>query len=338
MTATRLTAVLLSLWAVPAAAQRLEPAETLADARPWYQDVPLDAREAARKLFKSGNALFKNGILARAAPEYAEALKHWDHPNIHYNLGLAQMNLDQPVEAHANFIAALKYGEAPLQQVRFTLAKSFKDLLERQLSLVQIRCDELGARVEMDGQLLFTGPGAHEAFVRPGPHVIVASKEGLVTNEVARTFEHGARVALNLKLNAEEEMIQYRRRWSPAVPLSFLAAGAAVAAGGGGLFYAGVKAKRDAEGAATSQCPEGCDPPLDGMSAKRAQSARLQRAAIGAFAVGGATFIVGVVLEVLNRTEPFRRPYEVDAPAEPKLSLIPMLDNNVRGAVAAAHF
>jgi hypothetical protein len=54
--------------------------------------------------------------------------------------------------------------------------------------------------------------------------------------------------------------------------------------------------------------------------------------------VGGAALATGAVLQLFNRTHPVRRAYEVDVPAEPKLSLLPLLDNNARGAVAVAHF
>src|ERR1700733_7519084 len=47
--------------------------------------------------------------------EQRDALKHWDHPAIHYNLALAQMELAQPIEAYDNLTTAIKYGDAPLQ-------------------------------------------------------------------------------------------------------------------------------------------------------------------------------------------------------------------------------
>jgi hypothetical protein len=348
VTVTKSTIVALILWAAPAASvspqspPNQQPAETLDDPRPWYHGVPLDTRDKARELFFSGNALFKNGILKRAASKYVEALELWDHPNIHYNLALAQMNLNQPVEAHANFIASLKYGEEPLQQVRFTLAKSFKDLLEHQLALVQIHCDEPRAKVEMDGQLLFTAPGAHEAFVRPGPHVISASKAGFVRNEVARTFEHGARVAFDLKLNTEEELTTYKRRWSPAVPWSVLGTGAAVALVGGGLYYGARFKAKEAEDAVRGQCSNGCALVPVGDHQRRTQRDLLQGSAFVAIAAGGAAILTGSVLAILNRTHPVIRRYEPDVPptsaSQPAITLAPLLDDHARGLVAVGHF
>src|SRR3569832_1835287 len=83
------------------------------DTRPWAAVVKKSEQEAARKLFHDGNVQLNDGLFAKAAEVYKQALTHWDHPAIHYNLALALMNLDQPIESQANFRVAVEVGGAP---------------------------------------------------------------------------------------------------------------------------------------------------------------------------------------------------------------------------------
>src|SRR2546423_895823 len=67
------------------------------DTRPWAAGVQPTEQRAALQMFHDGNVFLNDGLFAKAGDKYKEALKHWDHPAIHYNLALAQMNLDQPI-------------------------------------------------------------------------------------------------------------------------------------------------------------------------------------------------------------------------------------------------
>jgi len=93
--------------------------ETLQDGatgeRPWAAGVSNAEQKAALEEFHKANLLLNDGLFARAADGYRAALKHWDHPAIHYNLALALLNLDQPVEAFDHLQVSVKFGEAPLQ-------------------------------------------------------------------------------------------------------------------------------------------------------------------------------------------------------------------------------
>src|SRR5438128_85746 len=75
---------------------------TAAAERPWAHGVAEAEQKAALGLFREANILLNDGLFARAADQYRAALKHWDHPAIHYNLALALVNLDQPVDAFDN--------------------------------------------------------------------------------------------------------------------------------------------------------------------------------------------------------------------------------------------
>ncbi len=150
--------------------------------RPWARGVPKDRQSKAIGLFREGNAALKESLFPKAAAMYRDALQVWDHPAVHYNLALALVNLDQPLEVHEHLTAALKYGPAPLDDDKFQQAQRYLALIERQLTKVKITCTFSGASVRLDGRPLFTAPGEWEGQVRAGPHTMTASLEGYLSD------------------------------------------------------------------------------------------------------------------------------------------------------------
>src|SRR3954454_2214857 len=92
--------------AVSGQAQSELPGSKAAE-RPWVLGVSAVEQKAALNLFREGNALLKESLFVQAAAKYREALRHWNHPGIHYNLALALLNLDQPVEVYKQLETAL---------------------------------------------------------------------------------------------------------------------------------------------------------------------------------------------------------------------------------------
>lgn len=319
-----------------------EPAP-LVEEHAWSHGVPAESRRAAEVLFKEGNALLKESIVGSAALKYREALGHWDHPNIHYNLALALMVLDQPVETHEHLLAAMKYGPEPLAKERFEHARNYLALLEKQLARVKVRCDVEGAQVALDGKPLFTPPGEYDGLVRAGRHTVVASKEGFVTNQSVRTLEGGTASLIHLPLMTMAELTTTRRRWSTWMPWSVVGAGAAVALAGGWLQYdAGQKVDWvDRESVARCPVPGGCASEPADLASARSRADTLRSASIGAYAVGGAAVAAGAVLLFLNRGQTSVLRYE-DAPGAPPpvaaLEVAPLLDPDRPGLVATLRF
>ncbi|MCG8418619.1 MAG: hypothetical protein MJE77_11825 [Proteobacteria bacterium] len=62
----------------------------------------INKRQAARQRFLAGNQLLRNGLHARAVTTYKEALGLCEHPAFYYNLAVAQIALDQYLEAHGS--------------------------------------------------------------------------------------------------------------------------------------------------------------------------------------------------------------------------------------------
>src|SRR5439155_14486907 len=137
----------------------------------------------------------------KAAERFKDALKHWDHPAIHYNLALAQMNIDQPIEARSNLEAAMRFGAAPLQtKEKFDNAKAYLLLVDKTLADVEVSCEKSGAKVSIDGQQVFIAPGKYATKVKVGKHTIVGELEGHPTRINAPFIGPGDHFRIDLQL------------------------------------------------------------------------------------------------------------------------------------------
>lgn len=278
--------------------------------RPWAVGVSEQDQKIALDLFREGNVALKEPNFPRAVQKYREALDHWDHPAIHYNLALALLNLDQPVETHEAFEAALKYGALPLDADKFEQANRYKSLLEKQLAGVDIRCNMEGATVKLDGKVLYTAPGRYTGLTRAGPHSIVATKEGYITNELSLPLPAGETKVFELNLMTTDDLTEYKRLWPQWVPYVVLAAGLAVAVAGVGMHF-GSQALYQGYDTEVSKCAVAS--PFSGgcrltpeLASARQRADILQGAAIAAYVAGGITAAVGTVLLYLNRLQPYR--------------------------------
>jgi len=183
-------AAIACAWAVPARAQAPSSAEQPpgSDAlsspqatRPWADGVPEAEQALASELYVAGNQEFTESHYAQALAKYKEALRHWDHPAIRYNIAVCLINLDQLVEAREHLERSIMYGAAPFRGDAYREALTHRKLLDNQLARVKIVCNEVGAQVALDGKQLFTAPGAIDQYLLPGDHQVVATKPGYLT-------------------------------------------------------------------------------------------------------------------------------------------------------------
>lgn len=326
------SAVLWMAWARPAAAA--QPATTLGSAgeRPWARGISPREQLSARERFMEGNKLLEDSAFADAAAKYRDALAHWDHPAIHYNLALSLIPLEQPIEVRQHLEDAMRYGPEPLGEQKFAHARAYRALLEGQLARVDVKCDAPGALVTLDGETLFVGPGRRQRWVRSGKHTVSAVKEGFVPTDRHPELSPGTQVEVSLRLFTEGELTHYRQPWPTWRPWAVLGTGAVVAAGGG-LLHLQARDGFRAFDQGINACG-GCvpAPALDQM---RVQGERLQKFAIGAYAAGGAAMATGAVLLYLNRPQAYRISPEQEQ--EP-VSVTPLLGVGTTGAMATFHF
>ena len=183
-------------------------------------------QQAALSAFAEGNTLIHDALFVKAADKYREALTHWKHPAIYYNLALALVNLDKPVEMHDALEKAMAYGPAPLDQDKFDRAKGYMTLVEGQLANVELTCDQPGAKVYLDGEELFTAPGQYKGLVIVGEHTVIAKGEGFSPTQVSQKLAPRENMRLNVKLFTDEQLTREKRKMPVWVPYATAGAGA----------------------------------------------------------------------------------------------------------------
>ncbi len=322
--------------AAPTEAPSAERSSTVVlsgDERPWARGVSQQKQQVAIDLFRSANALLKESIFLKAAEQYRQALASWDHPAIHYNLALALLNLDQPIEVREHLEAAMRYGAAPLDAEKLENARAYKTLVEKQLAWVEITCETPGASVVLDGRPLFVGPGRSSGWVRAGPHTLVATGEGYLTQDQSRTLSPGERVTLDLKLFTSDDLIQYRRKWSAWKPWAVVGTGVALAAGGV-LMHTTARGDFARFDTAITDCG-GCVP-APAVAEQRSRGDTLQKGAFAAYGLGGAALVTGAVLLYVNRLQPHQ--VDLSEASKPSASVTPYLGAGGGGASATFRF
>lgn len=273
------------------------------DSTPWGQGVSAADRAAANKLFREANTLLKDSLFVEAVKKYEDALSHWKHPAIHYNLALALMNLDQPINVYRNLELALKYGSAALGEDKNESALRYKKLVEKQIARVELNCDEAGTEVVLDGKLVFTAPGKHTSMVRIGEHSVVARKQGFVTQDHTKMLGPGDTLQLEVKMYTPDDMTRYRRKWVPWKPWAVVGGGAALVVIGGtfhALARSGFKDYDDQVEAAGGIVPDAS------LQSKRDGAATKQVIAFVGYGLGAATLAAGAYLVYENRAKPYR--------------------------------
>jgi hypothetical protein len=322
------------------------------DARPWAAGVSDENQSAALRMFREGNASLNEGVFVTAVKRYRQALEQWDHPAIHYNLALALMNLDQPIEVYQSLAKALKYdpkaGPAPLDSDKYDRAKNYMLLAQKQVANVDITCDKPGAKVAVDGNVVFTGPGRYQGLVRVGKHSFVAEKAGYVTSVEAPYIGPGETMRFTLKLFSAEELTRHKRMWKATwIPWTVAGSGGAIAIASGVLYAAGRSDIQDFDARITQCGTMGCEITSELQDMRQSGDTKQTMAWVG-FGLGAATIATGFVLAYVNRIRPYQiRPEDLqkEAAKRPGVAssltvtpLVPVAGSDITGAAASFRF
>jgi hypothetical protein len=291
---------LLLVVALLCAGRNLARADT-EEVKPWSQGISRETRAQARDIFMEGNRLMAIPLFAPAAEKFEEALALWPHPAIHYNLAIAQLNLLQQVAAYENLKKAIAHGAGPLGKDEYRQAMEYYRRLQTQLGFVDLRCDDEGAEVRLDGKLVLTGPGSHEAVLMPGSHQIVASKPGYVPEAREIVISPGERIDVSMRLRLPErvETERYMPAWAPWAGM-----GVGVALLSTGAYFDWrssadlVRYKEDF----SAQCPFGCaDVEAPELSDRGREIERGKRTAVGLYIAGSAVLVGSAIMIYVNR-------------------------------------
>jgi hypothetical protein len=308
------------------------------DERPWATGVSASEQEAALALFREGNGMLNDGLGPKAADKYREALKHWDHPAISYNLGVALLDTD-PIAAYEQMQRAIRFGSAPLQSKdKFDSANRYLKLLEQEIAEIEVSCDKAGAKVLVDGKEAFVAPGKYSGRVRIGKHTFVAERSGYTTRVRAPFIGPGEKFRIELKLYTADELTRYKRRWNSTwMPYVVIGSGAVLAIVGGGLEAAAQGSYHKFD-----ETVKGCNMGMSGCPDSKALTDIIKRgdnekaAGFVMYGIGAATVAVGATLLFLNR----RQPYLIRAEDlnEGELSFAPIVTPSYAGAAMQGRF
>jgi hypothetical protein len=315
--------------AVSAAPGYAQPVETatmvLAEgARPWADGVSGAEQAIALALYRDGNVEFSESRFAQALAKYREAIRHWDHPAIRFNMAVCLINLDQPLEARDNLERSLAYGEEPLGGDLYSQGLTYRKLLDAQLARVKIACPSPDTRVTLDGKFLFTGPGVAEEWVLPGEHQVVATRPAFRTASRALVLVAGKLTTYEVRPLELDVATRTVRRWKPWKPWALLG-GASVPAVVGAISY--VAARRNFihyDRDIAMACMHGCDAAMlmalpSRYRARRDRAETEQAVAFSLFSVAGAVAVAGVIAVIANQP----RVQQEQHKAQPAVALVP---------------
>ncbi|WP_428265164.1 PEGA domain-containing protein [Haliangium sp.] len=268
--------------------------------RPWAEDISESARVRAEALYEEGTALLKELAFAAAVAKYEQSLRLWDHPGIYYNLALAQIGLEQPLNAYRSLHSALRFGGAALKEEECQQALVLRRVLRSQLAEVTISHDQPGTVVKLNGQLLLSGPGQIQRLVSPGEHQLDVTRPGYApTSETVYLAPGGSR---SMVIDRRPPLV------STWVPWLIVSAGLAVGMSG---YVLHEQARMDFaaydSGIFADACPMGCYDDDSKSPTRFLSVARWkQRAGIGGYVLGGSMVLGGAALVYLHQRKALR--------------------------------
>jgi hypothetical protein len=286
----------------PPPAPKPEPAKPPEPPKPWAAGVSQAEQDAAFALYNQGNDQYAQTHFNDALGLYKQALSHWDHPRIRFNIAVTDIALNNWLDGYENINAALKYG-APALEERAEEATNYSKLFANQITHLKVSCDEDGAAVTLDGQPLFTAPGSSEKVLLPGPHQLIATKTGFLPSNTKLNLVGGQPDSETVKLLPLKDVTHYVRRWATWKPYALLGAGAFVALLGVPVELEAVGDRNTYDRLIGEHCPSGCAPkdvnPDDTAYLNKMKVENT--VAVSLFAVGGAALVSGVVAVIMNQ-------------------------------------
>ncbi|MCG8417462.1 MAG: PEGA domain-containing protein [Proteobacteria bacterium] len=307
-----------------------EPNWILPPAVPSENPSP-EHKRVAERFFEQGATLYNELMYRDAADKFRQAAQYWLHPEIQLYLSLALSRSGESVAAYDSFQKAVGLGLDQLDPDDRQRARDLQDtLLRQQVATIEVRCDEPGAEVSLDGALLFVGPGTRTVAVRPTSHVVTTDKPGYFPARQFITLAPGHRGSIVIELG-EDKLIE-TRRWPGWKPWATVVAGTAIALAGVGVLWLSDRDFDRADRNYTRSCDSVICPPstLDPYNRAKMEA----RLGVGVVVAGTAVAAAGLLLVALNR------PYSVptDAPETPAFDITPMVSNDRVGVMSRIQF
>lgn len=280
---------------------RAQP-QTAQQQAPWQHGVTPQQVQQAHLHFQLGLALHKQLLLQEAAAEYELALSHWKHPKIYFYLSRVWMKLERPLAAYEALQEALRWGRSGLARHDLEMALAMKkDLLATRIAELEILCEEAGAEVTLDGNVICIGSARHRIMVVAGKHQIVARKLAHRTETHAIALSPGEQARVGIDLQSIEEITESTRLMASWKPWAIAGSGAAMTAMGVLLHWSAKRNFEDHDQSFDERCMNGCnDAEVPDLADQLHTARRQKQLAVVSYAAGGVTMVCGLILAYLN--------------------------------------
>lgn len=318
--------------------------------RPWAVGVTRENQQLALAKFQEGNTQLNDGLFANAAKLYREALVYWDHPAVNYNLALALLNLDQPIEVHDRLQQAIKFGTGPLEKDKYEHAKEYILLVKQQIAEVEVACAKPGAKVSVDGKEVFTvgakGEGGFfKGRVRIGKHTFIAEKPGYNAEAEVPFIGPGETFRIELKLYTADELTRHRRKWKTTwMPYAVIGGGVAVGLLGGVFALSATSSYEEFDTEVTRCNTESMGGGCADASVMELRDSGDTKKTLSyvAYGVAGGAIVAGLVMAYVNRSETYQitaDQYKAEQrKAAPSVSFTPVIAPDSVGAMLRGSF
>jgi tetratricopeptide (TPR) repeat protein len=297
-----------ALAVVIGAALAVHAAPAHAQKAPWAEGVSDEAKAQAKTLLDAGNALLLEKKYVEALEQYKQAITHWDHPAIRFNMSRCLIQLGRNVEAFESLEKALKYGAAPHEATVYEEALGYQKLLASQIGDLTVACTQAGVSMTLDGKPLGTCPTTVTKRVLTGQHQVLGTKRGLlpktveviVSTDVATGTVTPRSIDITLDPLAKAARIEHR--WPQWIPWTVFGSGLAL--GGIGLIFQtqAVSQMDEYDRWVTERCAGNCpDAELADVAHLETDSERNSAIGVSLMVTGGAAVATGAVMLWLNR-------------------------------------
>ena len=271
--------------------------------RPWADGVPAAVQDQVTAELARGNELLDQGLFVQAVDVYRAALRQWDHPAIRYNLAVALINLDREIDAFGELERALRFGPAALQPEVYQQALTYQKLIAGHIVQLHIECVDPGTHIVLDGaDLAVPCPGELRQLIRPGRHVLVASKPGSLTRSIDLALSGGDAPTEHIDLMTLDEATVTHHRWARWKPWAVVAAGGAIAIAGLAVDLQAAATFRSYDKAIATLCPDHPCTSLPAVVSDAYAEGRTEtHVGAGLLIGGGVVVAAGAVLLYLDR-------------------------------------
>lgn len=156
----------------------LTPTVAFAQPKPATHSLRDELPQSARKDWDAANDLYDAQDFAGALVEFQRAYDLSKDPRVLFNIAVCQKNLKRYSKAIHAFRHELSEGGAKLDAKDTKEIEGAIALLEQYVSTLDVKSNEPGVDISIDGEVAATTPLLQPVAVDVGQHVITAHKDG----------------------------------------------------------------------------------------------------------------------------------------------------------------